>query len=98
MQMNETFKEQIFGLVGYMLTSACNLVNETKSYGPFRLIDAASRLITILSENNISSPSLEKIREKIEQGKYKVMEDDSQFSAFLNDLVLYTVSLIENQN
>lgn len=81
-----------------MLTSACNLVNETKSYGPFRLIDAASRLITILSENNISSPSLEKIREKIEQGKYKVMEDDSQFSAFLNDLVLYTVLLIENQN
>jgi len=26
---------------------------------------------------------LEKIREKIEQGKYKVMEDDSQFSLFL---------------
>jgi len=96
--MNETFKEQIFGLVCYMLTSACNLVNETKSYGPFRLIDAASRLITFLSENNISSPSLEKIQEKIEQGKYKVLEGDSQFSAFLNDLVLYTVSVIENQN
>jgi len=79
-----------------MLTSACNLVNETKSYGPLRLIDAASRLITILSENNIASPSLEKIQAQIEQGKYKVMEDDSQFSAFLNDLVLYTVSLMEN--
>lgn len=86
----------MFGLVGYMLTSACNLVNETKSYGSLRLIDAASRLITILSENNIASPSLEKIQAQIEQGKYKVMEDDSQFSAFLNDLVLYTVSLMEN--
>jgi len=96
--MNETFKEQIFGLVCYMLTSACNLVNETKIYGPYRLIDAASRLITVLSENNISSPSLEKIREKIEQGKYKVLEDESQFNAFLNDLVLHTVSVIENQN
>lgn len=96
MQINETLKEQMFGLVGYMLTSACNLVNETKSYGPLRLIDAASRLITILSENNIASPSLEKIQVQIEQGKYKVMEDDSQFSAFLNDLVLYTVSLMEN--
>ena len=96
MQINETFEEQILGLVCYMLTSACNLLNETKSYGPLRLIDAASRLIAILSENNISSPSLEKIREKIEQDKYKVMEDDSQFRAFLNDLVLYTVSLIEN--
>jgi hypothetical protein len=96
--MNESFEEQIFGLVCYMLTSACNLVNETKSYGPLRLIDSASRLINVLSENNTSSPSLEKIREKIEQGKYKVMEDDSQFRAFLNDLVLYAVSLIENQN
>ena len=98
MQKNEIFKEQIFRLVCCMVTSACNLVNETKSYGPFRLIDAASRLITILSENQISSPELEKIQAKIEQGKYKVMEDESQFSSFLNDLVLYITSLMENQD
>lgn len=95
--MNETFKEQVFGLVCYMLTSACDLVNETKSYGPLRLIDSASRLITVLSENNISSPSLEKIQEKIEEGELKVMEDDSEFSSFLNDLVLYTVKLMDDQ-
>jgi hypothetical protein len=95
--MNETFKEQVFGLVCYMLTSACDLVNETKSYGPLRLIDSASRLITVLSENDISSPSLEKIQEKIEEGKLKVMEDDSEFSSFLNDLVLYTVKLVDDQ-
>ena len=81
-----------------MVTSACNLVNETKNYGPFRLIDATSRLITILSENQISSSNLEKIQAKIEQGKYKVMEDKSQFSSFLNELVLYITSLIEDQN
>ena len=98
MQKNETFKEQIFGLVCYMVTSACNLVNETKSYGPFRLVDTASRLIAILSENQSSSPELEKIQEKIEQGKYKVMESESQFSLFLNELVLYITSLMENQN
>jgi hypothetical protein len=80
-----------------MLTSACDLVNETKSYGPLRLIDSASRLITVLSENDISSPSLEKIQEKIEEGKLKVMEDDSEFSSFLNDLVLYTVKLVDDQ-
>ena len=95
--MNETFKEQVFGLVCYMLTSACDLVNETKSYGPLRLIDSASRLITVLSENDISSPSLEKIQEKIEEGKLKVMEDDSEFSSFLNALVLYTVELMDDQ-
>jgi hypothetical protein len=51
-----------------------------------------------LSENQSSSPELEKVRERIGLDKYKVMEDDSEFSTFLNDLVLYTVSLIENQN
>lgn len=81
-----------------MVTSACNLVNETKSYGPFRLIDAASRLIDILSKNQGSSPELEKIKVKIEQGKYKVMEDSPQFSSFLNELVLYITSLMEDKN
>jgi len=81
-----------------MVTSACNLVDETKSYGPLRLIEAASRLIAILSENQSSSPELEKIQEKIEKGKHKVMESESQFSSFLNELVLYITSLIEDQN
>jgi len=81
-----------------MVTSACNLVNETKSYGPFRLIDAASRLINILSENQISSSELEKIQAKIERGKYKVMEGESQFSSFLDGLVLYITSLMEDKD
>lgn len=81
-----------------MVTSACNLVNETKSYGPFRLIDAASRLINILSENQISSSELEKIQAKIERGKYKVMGGKSQFSSFLNELVLYITSLMEDKD
>ena len=98
MKNNETFEKQIFGLVCYMVTSACNLVNETKNYGPFRLVDTASRLITILSENQGSSSELEKIQEKIEQGKYKVMEGEPQFRSFLNELVLYITSLMEDQN
>ena len=81
-----------------MITSACNLVNETKNYGPLRIIDAVSRLIVIMSKNQISSPELEKIQEKIEEGKYKVMESESQFSSFLNELVLYITSLIRDKN
>jgi len=41
---------------------------------------------------------MEKIQERVELGKYKALDDKPQFSAFLNDLGLYTVSLIENQN
>lgn len=81
-----------------MITSACNLMYETKDYGPFRLIDAASRLIDILSENGLSSPELEKIRDHIEQGKFSIMNEKTEFYSFLNELVLYITSLIQDEN
>ena len=98
MKMNETPKQQMLELVCYMLTSACNLVSDPKSYGPFRLIDAVSRLIDILSENQMSSPELGKVRERIETEKLKVIEEEDQASSVLNDLVLYTVKLMEGQD
>lgn len=79
-----------------MITSACNLMHETKNYGPFRLIDAASRLVDILCANQLSWPEMERIRDKIEQGKYKVLEGVSQFDSFLNDLVIFAVSLMND--
>ncbi|MGB9896944.1 DUF6092 family protein [Thermanaerothrix sp.] len=98
MEINETLQTQLFELICYMITSACNLMHETKNYGPFRLIDAASRLVDILRENKISSPQMERIREKIEQGKYKVLEEESQFCSFLNELVLFTIASLNDLN
>lgn len=94
--MNPSEREaRSFELVGYMLTSARNLVDETPSYGPFRLIDAASRLIGLLADAEEASPRLGALRERIEAGKYTVMSDPAAFRSFLDGLVLLLVESME---
>ena len=63
--MISSIEPKAFELVCYMVTSACNLLNENRLYGPFRLIDAVSRLITLLEEEGVRSKRLKEIRERI---------------------------------
>lgn len=87
--------EKYFELVGYMVTSARNLLDETPLYGPFRLVDAASRLITILEVAGLADQRLLSIREQIDASKYSVMDDPAEFRAFLNGLVDTLVNHME---
>jgi len=80
-------EERVFELVGYMVTSGRNLLNETPLYGPFRLVDAASRLISILKEEGVGSDRLQAMRTEIDAGKYSVMSDVKEFESFLDSLV-----------
>jgi hypothetical protein len=80
-------EERVFELVGYMVTSGRNLLNETPLYGPFRLVDAASRLIAILEEEGVGSDRLQAMRTEIDAGKYSVMSDVEEFELFLDSLV-----------
>jgi hypothetical protein len=78
-----------------MLISARNLDQETKMYGPFRLVDAASKLIEILEKNGIYDEFLSQVRTMIEDNKYKVMTDKEEFVSFLDDLVLKMVAKLK---
>jgi len=80
-------EERVFELVGYMVTSGRNLLTETPLYGPFRLVDAASRLISILKEEGVGSDRLQAMRTEIDAGKYSVMSDVKEFESFLDSLV-----------
>jgi hypothetical protein len=80
-------EERVFELVGYMVTSGRNLLTETPLYGPFRLVDAASRLISILEEEGVGSDRLQAMRTEIDAGKYSVMSDVKKFESFLDSLV-----------
>ena len=91
----KNFENQIFELVSYMATSACNLLEEPARYGPFRLVDAASRLIDILEESGNSSERLNSIRKQIESGKYSAMGTDEQFKEFLEVTVFTVVDAID---
>lgn len=89
--MEDKLKKEIFELICYIIVSARNLDQETKMYGPFRLVDAASKLIEILEKNGIYDEFLSQVRTIIEANKYKVMTDKEEFVAFLDDLVLKMV-------
>ena len=89
--MEDKLEKEIFELICYIIVSARNLDQETKMYGPFRLVDAASKLIEILEKNGIYDEFLSQVRTMIEANKYKVMTDKEEFVAFLDDLVLKMV-------
>ncbi len=86
--MNEARLEQeVFELVGYMVTSGRNLIDETPLYGPFRLVDAASRLVSILEKGGVTSDRLTAMQKEIDNGKYCVMSSKQEFVSFLDSLV-----------
>jgi hypothetical protein len=93
--VNNELEPKAFELVCYMVTSACNLLQENPLYGPFRLVDAASRLITALEEEGVQSPRLAEIRERIAAGQYTVMEDEDVFANFLQDLVMALIPMMD---
>lgn len=91
----DRLEDDLFQVICYMVTSAANLLQETRAYGPFRLIDATSRLITALENSGVRSARLEGIRTFIEQEKYTVMTDEVRFNRFLQQLVLDLVPMMD---
>ena len=89
--VNSELRLNAHKLIRYMATSACNLVGEPPMYGPFRLVDATSRLIDILEKIGAADEVLLKARDLIEEKKYLVMHDEEAFVSFLNELVMKLV-------
>ena len=61
--------EDLSELAGFMVVSARGLMDEPAHYGPFRLVDAASRLVATLEKNGLSTDALSHLRDSIEEGK-----------------------------
>lgn len=88
-------EEKAFELISYMVISARNLLDEPHGYGPFRLVDAASRLVEILNQMDLGSERLEKIKAQIDAGKESVVGEEKEFHAFLDRLVSSLIEEIE---
>lgn len=72
----------------FMASSARGCVSEPPIYGPLRLIDSMERIITILGKQEIRNDFLDSERDKIEENKLVVMEDEEAFIELLDELVL----------
>ena len=83
-----TVNTQLLELLAYMLTSARGLMDEPASYGPFRLIDGASRLCKTLADNGYEhSDFLKNLQHKIDERKFSVMNDADDFKALADEAV-----------
>ncbi|MEA1965055.1 MAG: DUF6092 family protein [Candidatus Aerophobetes bacterium] len=84
----DQLKSDFFALLTFLVISARNCIEEPKLYGPFRLIDGASKLIEILEREGIADEFFLKVRKRIEDKKYSVMRRREEFVKFLDDLTV----------
>jgi len=76
-------------LIGYLTTSARGIIQEPQLYGPFRLIEGASRICGFLEkQEGANTQFLARLRETIDKGKFSVMFDVDAFTAMLDETVL----------
>ncbi|WP_214659226.1 DUF6092 family protein [Candidatus Formimonas warabiya] len=80
--------EGYYDLIGYLVSSAKELVVDPKLYGPLRLVDAVSRLVTLLEKEEKADSFLLSLKEEIDAGKFLVMTDEAAFISFLEELVM----------
>jgi hypothetical protein len=84
----ELYRE-LMELMGFMITSARGLLDEPQMYGPFRLIDGASKLCAIMENRvEVDNELLARIKDKIDEGKFNVMTDLNSFTSMLDEVVL----------
>jgi hypothetical protein len=85
-----TGDDYLLELAAFLATSARGCIDEPPVYGPFRLIDALSRLIdlpryaTCLKDDDF----LRKIKAEIDEKKFSVMSDTEEFQNMLESVVL----------
>lgn len=83
----EALRRDMFLLVGYLLTSAHGLYGEPAGYGPFRLTDAAGRVLTIMEQRGLADAFTRQLERAIATERFGP-SDDERLLATLNQLCL----------
>lgn len=90
----QTLKRDLFLLVGYLLTSAHGLYGEPPGYGPFRLLDAAGRLLHVMREHGMTDPYLDGLAATIDRERFGNSTDE-ELRQILNEIILDLVEHLE---
>ncbi|NPV43411.1 MAG: hypothetical protein HPY70_05445 [Firmicutes bacterium] len=85
-------QEELEGIIHFLISSARGCVDETPLYGPLRLLEAASRLLSIVAAFSDRHLELKKL---IDENKYLVLTDEGQFLRELDKIILL---LAQNSN
>ena len=83
------YEQEMTELIAFMITSARNLLDEPKNYGPLRLLEGVSRLSKILSEGGFENKDfLLDLKDSIDDKKFLIMSDFDSFIDFMDGAVL----------
>jgi len=94
---SDSLTDELLVLVGFLLTSARGLVDEPKSYGPFRLLDAAGRLLAAMDQQGFLDDPMTEFRSQIDQERFELSEDDALFTK-LDELSLQWTELMTQRS
>lgn len=89
--MNDS--QDLFLLLGFMLSSARGLYDEPPGYGPIRLMDAARRLLTAMSKQSMLDPYLQRLQAALEEACAGTGSDDELRQHLDRLLAEYAVEL-----
>ena len=80
----------VIKLICSLITSARGLVDEPKSYGPLRLLEAVQGVISLAEECGVSHELLTEVAKRLEEYpvEYCLPESDEGFIGFIDDLVV----------
>ncbi len=83
-------------ILTYIVTSARGCVEEPKIYGPFRLMDTASKMYYMLKDNGlIDDEEIEKIINNIDEKKFSCMTDEQEFISMMDEIIEDLVVVME---
>jgi hypothetical protein len=90
------FDEGLFELIGYLLTSARGLLDEPAEYGPFRLVEAVSRLSGLMAEVGCRHAEFLRLMQRtIDEDKLSLMTDPQAFTRMLDRTTLEFARLLK---
>lgn len=89
MKSEEKSYVEFIKVLSFLAASARGCVDEPPLYGPFRLVDAISRLIDFVLREKVlpENKFLVDIKKFIDENKFKVMLSEEEFVKFLDELV-----------
>ncbi|ADQ13773.1 DUF6092 family protein [Halanaerobium hydrogeniformans] len=80
--MSELSQKEVLKLISHMTTSARGLIDEPKSYGPFRLIDSTIKLYQTLEKADVikekNETDLDEIISELDEIKRECLAEDCQ--------------------
>lgn len=89
------FKNDLIVLLAFFVTSAREVIEESKSYGSMRLIDSASRLAKTMNRHGIPSEQLDELARMIDKDRHSVRTDMKQYIKMLDEAVLKCLELVD---